>query len=117
MDGNIHRCLTSNSHLSSNFMRCQPQSCFRPDYEEGYSYALLLSRWLKSLQTRESIAQHMAVFEQDLCQLVEKLKEFTFLDIYDEIHYEKVEVYRSMLQVRFPHSRIDVKISRFRLWL
>ncbi|CAF1371476.1 unnamed protein product [Rotaria sordida] len=117
MDGNIHRCLTSNSHLSSNFMRCQPQSCFRPDYEEGYSYALLLSRWLKSLQTRESIAQHMAIFEQDLCQLAEKLKEFTFLDIYDEIHYEKVEVYRSMVQIRFPQSRIDVEISRFCLWL
>ncbi|CAF4342475.1 unnamed protein product, partial [Rotaria sp. Silwood2] len=27
VDGNIHRCLTSNSHLSSNFMRRQPQSC------------------------------------------------------------------------------------------
>ncbi|CAF4538884.1 unnamed protein product [Rotaria sp. Silwood2] len=94
-----------------------PWTSIRPDYEEGYSYGLLLIRWLKSLQTPESIAQHVAVFEQDLCQLVEKLKEFTFLDIYGEIHYEKVEVYRSMVQVRFPHSRIDVEISRFRLWL
>ena len=63
------------------------------------------------------LAQHATVFEQDLCQLVEKLKQFTFLDIYGKIHREKVEVYRSMAQVRFPHSRTDVEISRFRLWL
>ncbi|CAF1452137.1 unnamed protein product [Rotaria sordida] len=121
-----------------------PWTSIRPDYEEGYSYALLLSRWLKSLQTRESIvrpdyvekfydflpsrrpkylqtsesiAQHVAVFEQDLCQLVEKLKEFVFLDIHGEIDYKKVEAYRSMVQVRFPHSRIDIETSRFRLWL
>ncbi|CAF3830212.1 unnamed protein product [Rotaria sp. Silwood1] len=62
-------------------------------------------------------AQHVAVFQQDICQLVEKLKEFTFLDIYGEILYEKVESYRSMVQARFPNSRIDVGIARFRLWL
>ncbi|CAF0745482.1 unnamed protein product [Rotaria sordida] len=60
--------------------------------------------------------QHVAVFEQDLCQLTGKLKDFIFLDIYGEIHYEKVEPYRSMVQARFPDSRIDVEISRFRLW-
>ena len=59
----------------------------------------------------------MAIFEQDLCQLIEKLKELTFLDIYGEINYEKVEPYRLMVQTRFPNSRIDVEISRFRLWL
>ncbi|CAF5143162.1 unnamed protein product, partial [Rotaria sp. Silwood1] len=61
--------------------------------------------------------EHILVFEQDLCQLVEKLKEFMFLDISSEIHYEKVESYRSMVQTRFPHSRSDVGILRFRLWL
>jgi hypothetical protein len=63
------------------------------------------------------LAQHVAIFEQDLCQLVEELKEFTFLDIYGEIHSEKVEPYRLMAQARFPNSRIDVETSRFRLWL
>ncbi|CAF1369589.1 unnamed protein product, partial [Rotaria sordida] len=61
--------------------------------------------------------RHVVVFEQDLCQLIKELKEFTFLDIYGEIHYEKVKAYRSMVQTRFPHSRVDVEISRFRLWL
>ncbi|CAF2953042.1 unnamed protein product [Rotaria sp. Silwood2] len=61
--------------------------------------------------------QHVAVFEQDLCQLVETLKEFIFLDIYGEIHKEKVEPYRLMAQTRFPNSRINVEVSRFRLWL
>lgn len=63
------------------------------------------------------LAQHVEVFEQDLCQLVEKLKELTFLDIYGEIYYTKVEPYQSMVQARFPHSRSHVEISRFRLWL
>ncbi|CAF3496228.1 unnamed protein product [Rotaria socialis] len=61
--------------------------------------------------------QHVAIFERDLCRLVENLKEFTFLDINGEIHYEKVESYRSMVQARFPHCRSDVGILRFRLWL
>ncbi|CAF4089302.1 unnamed protein product [Rotaria magnacalcarata] len=34
-----------------------------------------------------------------------------------KIHYEKVEAYRSMVQIRFPDSRVDVEMSRFRLWL
>ncbi|CAF4554922.1 unnamed protein product, partial [Rotaria sp. Silwood2] len=78
---------------------------------------VLIRQWLKSLTTPESIAQHVAVFQQDLCQLVEKLKEFTFLDIYGEILYEKVESYRSIVQARFPYSRTDVEIAKFRLWL
>jgi hypothetical protein len=57
------------------------------------------------------------VFEQDLCQLTEQLKEFTFLDIFGEIPSEKVEPYRVMIQSRFPHSRIVVEMLRFRLWL
>ncbi|CAF1183578.1 unnamed protein product [Adineta steineri] len=57
------------------------------------------------------------VFQQDLCQLVEKLKEFTFLDIYGEIFYKKVEPYRSMVQACFPNSRVDIEIARFRLWV
>ncbi|CAF4692957.1 unnamed protein product [Rotaria sp. Silwood1] len=61
--------------------------------------------------------QHVAIFEQDLCQLVENLKEFTFLNIYGEIPYKKVEPYHLMVQARFPNSRIDIEISRFRLWL
>ena len=63
------------------------------------------------------LVQHMAVFKQDLCQLVKNLKEFVFLSIYGEIHYKKAEAYRSMAQARFPNSRIDVETSRFRLWL
>ncbi|CAM4775044.1 unnamed protein product [Rotaria magnacalcarata] len=75
-----------------------------------------LIQWIKSLETSESIAQHVNVFQQDLCQLVERLKEFTFLDIYGTINYEKVQAYRLMIQICFPHSRNDVKVSRFRLW-
>ncbi|CAF1390118.1 unnamed protein product, partial [Rotaria sordida] len=66
---------------------------------------------------KHPVPRHVIVFEQDLCQLIKELKEFTFLDIYGEIHYEKVKAYRSMVQTRFPHSRVDVEISRFRLWL
>ncbi|CAF4621441.1 unnamed protein product [Rotaria sp. Silwood2] len=97
-------------------MEASRATSVRPDYVEKF-YDFLPSRRPKYLQTSESIAQHAAVFEQDLCQLVEKLKEFVFLDIHGEIDYKKVEAYRSMVQVRFPHSRIDVETSRFRLWL
>ncbi|CAF4160214.1 unnamed protein product, partial [Rotaria sp. Silwood2] len=90
----------------------------RPDYEEKKgNYGLVLARWLKSQKTSESIHRHVAVFEQDLCELVKNLKEFTFLDIYGEIYYKKVEPYRLMTKRRFRNSRIDVDISRFRLWL
>jgi hypothetical protein len=63
------------------------------------------------------LAQHVAIFEQDLCQLIKELKEFIFPDIYDGIDYEKVEPYRLMVQAHFPYVRSDVEISRFCLWL
>ncbi|CAF1403041.1 unnamed protein product [Rotaria magnacalcarata] len=62
-------------------------------------------------------SRHATVFKQDLCQLVKNLKELTFLDIHGEIDHEKVESYRLMAQRRFPNSRIDFDLSRFRLWL
>ncbi|CAF3361392.1 unnamed protein product [Rotaria sp. Silwood2] len=94
-----------------------PWTSIRPDYRQGHAYMVSFRGWLKSLKTSESIVQHVTVFEQDLSQLVKELKEFTFLTIYGEIHYEKVEAYRSMVQARFPHSRVNVEMSRFRLWL
>ncbi|CAF2141484.1 unnamed protein product [Rotaria magnacalcarata] len=97
-----------------------PWTSIQPGYYEAKErnrnpWSLL--NWLRSLKTPKSIAQHVAVFEQDLCQLVEKLKELTSLDIYGEIHIEKVEPYRLMAQTRFPNSRINVEVSKFRLWL
>ncbi len=56
------------------------------------------------------------VFEQDICQLVEELKDFVFLDIYGRIDYGKVTPYQSMIQRRFPNSRCDIETSRLRLW-
>ncbi|CAF1457119.1 unnamed protein product [Rotaria sordida] len=94
-----------------------PWTSIRPDNGIRLTNVAPLRRWIKSLKTPESIAQHVDVFEQDLCELVKNLKEFTFLDICGKIHYEKVEPYRLMVQARFPNSRIDVEISRFRLWL
>ena len=58
----------------------------------------------------------MAVFEKDLCQLFEQLKELTFLDISGRIDYVKMEHYHLMARTRFPDSRPDVELSRFRLW-
>ncbi len=62
------------------------------------------------------VAQHVSVFEQDLCQLVEQMNELTFVHISGKIDYVKIDPYHSMTRTRFPHSRIDVEISRFRLW-
>ena len=59
----------------------------------------------------------MTVFEQDLCQLVMNLKELIFLDIYGKICQEKAQAYQSMARARFSHSRTEVEIFRFRLWL
>ncbi|CAF2334673.1 unnamed protein product [Rotaria sp. Silwood2] len=89
----------------------------RPDKGIRRTNQVPILRWIKSLKTPKSIARHAVVFEQDLCQLITKLKEFTFLDIYGDIDYEKVQVYRAMVQARFSHSRVDVEISRFCLWL
>jgi hypothetical protein len=49
--------------------------------------------------------------------LVEQLKEFVLLDIYGKITREQVELYRSMVQMLFPNSRVHIEITRFRLWL
>ncbi|CAM4837549.1 unnamed protein product [Rotaria magnacalcarata] len=80
-------------------------------------YGCFILRWLKSLKTPESIAQHTTIFEHDLGQLFEALKEFKLIDIYGEIHYEKVESYRLMTETRFPKSRVEIDTSRFRLWI
>ncbi|CAF2130118.1 unnamed protein product, partial [Rotaria magnacalcarata] len=70
-----------------------------------------------SLQTSESIAEHTNVFEQDLSQLIERLKEFAFLDIHGKIDPEKLESYRTMAEACFPQSRIEIGLTRFRLWM
>jgi hypothetical protein len=57
------------------------------------------------------------IFKQDLCQLVEKMKEFLFLDIHGEIHKEKVKPYLAMVITCFPNSLCNVETTRFRLWL
>ncbi|CAF4298550.1 unnamed protein product [Rotaria magnacalcarata] len=71
----------------------------------------------ESLQTSESIAEHTNVFEQDLSQLIERLKEFAFLDIHGKIDPEKLESYRTMAEACFPQSRIEIGLTRFRLWM
>ncbi len=63
------------------------------------------------------LGEHVNIFERDLGEFVEQMKELVFLDIHGEIHVEKVQPYRSMVQRSFPHSRNNVEISRFRLWL
>ncbi|CAF4304359.1 unnamed protein product [Rotaria sp. Silwood2] len=89
----------------------------RPSHKYGRHYGPFITRWKRSLSTLESINDHATVFEQDLSQLVEQLKEFIFLDIRGIIPCEKVEPYRLMAQTRFPNSRIDVQLTRFRLWI
>ncbi|CAF4323052.1 unnamed protein product, partial [Rotaria sp. Silwood2] len=93
---------------------------------DGKHLVPFLSKYMPHLQTLRlwrpddfpwTSTKHTAIFEQDLCQLVEALKEFTFLDIYGDIHCEKVEPYRLMAQTRFPNSRINVEVSRCRIWL
>ncbi|CAF2106383.1 unnamed protein product [Rotaria magnacalcarata] len=94
-----------------------PWTTVRPDLPEGRFHKVVLHRWMKFLHTSESIAQQVTIFEQDLCQLVEQLKHFVFLDIYGVISYEKAQAYHSMVQTRFPNYRSHVDISRFCLWL
>ncbi|CAF4826999.1 unnamed protein product [Rotaria sp. Silwood1] len=94
-----------------------PWTSIRPDIKPGYFHYIDTSRWTESLQTSESIAQHVNVFEQDLCQLFERLKQFVFLDIHGKIDLGKLAPYRSMVQKCFPHSRLDIELSRFRLWI
>ncbi|CAF2178118.1 unnamed protein product [Rotaria magnacalcarata] len=76
-----------------------------------------IRRWIRSLTTPESIVQHVSIFEQDLCQLVEQLKHFVFLHIRGDINHQKVEAYQAMVQNRFPNSRSFVNTSKFSLWL
>ncbi|CAF4369699.1 unnamed protein product, partial [Rotaria sp. Silwood2] len=61
--------------------------------------------------------EHVIVFEQDLCQLFEQLKQLVYLDIYGQIDPKKVKPYHKMVQKRFPNSRNDIQISRFSLWI
>ena len=44
------------------------------------------------------------------------MKQLLFLDIHGEIHKEKIEPYRPMVQTLFPHARIDIELFQFRLW-
>ncbi|CAF3066033.1 unnamed protein product, partial [Rotaria sp. Silwood2] len=89
----------------------------RPDFKSGYFHEVAQRRWIQSLQTSESIDRHVTIFEQDLSQLFEQLKQLVFLDIYGKISREKVELYRLMTQSCFPNSHFDIQIYRFRLWV
>ena len=64
-----------------------------------------------------SLAEHAILLEQDLCQLVTHLKQLVFLDLYGKVWQQKVELYRDMLDTRFPNSRHAVNLFRLRLWL
>jgi hypothetical protein len=57
------------------------------------------------------------IFEQDLCQLMEGLKDLTFLDIYGAVCWKKARAYLLMAQTHFPRGHIRVELTRFRLWL
>ena len=63
------------------------------------------------------IAKDVSIFEQDLCQLVKRLKELTFLDIYGAISCTKAQAYLLMAQTHFSHGHIGVELTRFHLWL
>ncbi|CAF4789155.1 unnamed protein product [Rotaria sp. Silwood1] len=94
-----------------------PWTSIRSNLKAGRYNSLLTRRWLQYLRTPQSINEHVTVFEQDLCQLFEGLKQFVFLNIYGTIPVEKFEPYRLMTQCRFPNSQFDIQISRFRLWI
>ncbi|CAF3732143.1 unnamed protein product [Rotaria sp. Silwood1] len=94
-----------------------PWTSIRPKYETKYLCQVFSRHWIKSLRTTQSITEHVAVFQQDLSELVEQLKELVLLDIYGEINREKIEPYRSMVQMHFPNSRVHIEITRFRFWV
>ncbi|CAF4984150.1 unnamed protein product [Rotaria sp. Silwood1] len=94
-----------------------PWTSIRPNFSSGNLCGNFMRQWRQTLRTPESINEHVIVFEQDLCQLVEQLKQFVYLDIYGKIDPEKVEPYHLMVQTRFPNSRNDIQISRFSLWI
>ncbi|CAF0880525.1 unnamed protein product [Rotaria sordida] len=107
----------SYQHISSNEIIFKPKYfCVRPKYREGYRCQVMSRKWIESLRTSESIVKHVTVFEENLCQLVEQLKQFVYLDIYGQTDQEKIEPYRSMVHKSFPNSRLIIDISRFRLW-
>ena len=54
--------------------------------------------------------------KQDLCQLMEGLKDLTFLDIYGGVSRKKARAYRLMPRTHFPRGHIRVELIRFRLW-
>jgi hypothetical protein len=57
----------------------------------------------------------VSIFEKDLCQLVEGLKDLTVLNIYGGVSYP--QAYLLMAQTHFPHANICVEVTRFCLWL
>ncbi|CAF1532829.1 unnamed protein product [Rotaria sordida] len=77
---------------------------------------MLTDKYIRSLTTSQSITQHVAIFADNLCQLIQQLKRFAFLDICGRIDPQKIEPYRSMVQKYFPNSRLDIQVTRFRLW-
>ncbi|CAF2884475.1 unnamed protein product [Rotaria sp. Silwood2] len=94
-----------------------PWTSIRPSFQSGMSYTRCLRQWRQTLRTPKSINEHVIVFEQDLCQLFEQLKQLVYLDIYGQIDPKKVKPYHKMVQKRFPNSRNDIQISRFSLWI
>lgn len=63
------------------------------------------------------LAKHVLIFEQDLRQLMDGLKNLTFLDIYGAVSWKKAQAYLLMAQTHFPHGHIRVELTRFCLWL
>ncbi|CAF3350678.1 unnamed protein product [Rotaria sp. Silwood2] len=93
-----------------------PWTSLRPDFRVGYRYQILTDKWKKSLTTSQSIVEHVSIFEYDLSQLIQQLKQFSFLDIYGQTDRQKIELYRSMVHKRFPNSRLNIQTTRFCLW-
>jgi hypothetical protein len=61
-------------------------------------------RFLSKKKSFFFLDQHLAIFEEDLCQLMKPMKELVFLDTHGEIHKEKVESYLLMVQRLFPSN-------------
>lgn len=106
----------------------------RPDFPRNPLYGYFIKKWCQKLRTSESIGmymklideekyfvfclvQHIDLFESNLSQLFDQLRRLVYLEIYGKIPLTKVEPYRIMAQNRFPNGRIDIDMSRFRLWI
>lgn len=61
--------------------------------------------------------EYTTVFEEDLSQLVQNLKDFVYLDICGQINEQKLESYRLMVERHFPHAYFWIEKTRFRLWI